>query len=140
MSIEQLESDLKEVTARCPKGTLVTASDMAAFLRDELLPLLALHIQETNEIDENVEMLLQRAGDILHEESAGLFLALIASAKILGQELKTRAAGDAKIQALVKEFEGLAEEAEALVHDITMPSEPEDALEDDAPAAEGSPQ
>jgi len=147
MSIEQLQQDLKQVAeaAKALAGPLVTPSEIAVFLRDNLVPLIESHIGESAEMDESIYGLVQEAEDVLHEDNAAVFAGIITSGAVLVTELGHRAGNDQRLLKLIKEWRALAKQGEQILEDITIPDDPEADAEGEGesmdaaetPAAEG---
>lgn len=134
MSIEQLQDDLKQVIGAVPSGPLVTAPEIAAYLKNNLLPLVESTVDELAEVDGSVGDLVTQAQDVLHEDSAQVFAGIIASGKVLISELRTRIGNDHRLLKAIKEWEELAKEGAQLLDDITIPDDEEEQPE--APAVE----
>lgn len=126
MSIEQLQEDLKALASRIPTGPLVTPAELAAYLKNDLVPFLSAVTTELEEVDGSVADLVQRAAEVLHEESAAVFAGIITSGAVLIAELKTRIGSDRRLQEAIKEWESLAKEGTQILEEITFPYEPED--------------
>lgn len=150
MSIEQLQADLEQVATACPTGPLVSAPDVADFLRNNLIPFIAAHVGETSEMDEAIDNLVHQEPDILHEETAGVFASIITSGRVLADELYKRIGTDQRLRALIKEYRDLAAKGSEILDEITV-MDPEDPEEEEPakeatpeveapPAAEGNPQ
>lgn len=129
MSIEQLKEDLKAVIGRVPTGPLTTAAEMGGYLKNDLLPFIESTVGEIEEMDGTIEDLVLHTEDVLHEESATVFVAIITGGMALVKELEDLAAktGDSqRLKPLIKEWRALAEQGSELLEDITMPDpEPE---------------
>jgi len=139
MSIEQLKQDLKDVTSALPTGPLVTAAEMSAYLKNNLLPFIESAITEMEEMDGSIEDLVVHGQEVLHEENAALFMALITSGTTLAKELEELAAktGDGKrIALLIKEWRDLAEQGAEVLEDITIPDPDAEPEPDETPAVE----
>jgi hypothetical protein len=141
MSIETLKTEIKAVVAAAPSGVLVTAPDLADYLRNNLLPLLEAVVTEVSEQDESIADLVEKASEILHTDSGSVFAALITAGRAIAAELRTRAGNDKRLLTMIKEFGELAEEGESILEDIVIPDteddddEPEETPETPAPVA-----
>lgn len=137
MPIDQLKNDLTDVIKACPSGPLTSAADLASYMQRELLPAMSLMVDEISEMDDVIESLVHRSDDILHEESATLFAALVESGSKIAAELRGRLAPTDPCHLLIKEFVGIAKEASELLDEITI-FEPEveedEAVEEPATA------
>jgi hypothetical protein len=142
MSIEQLKEDLKAVVGALPSGPLTTAAEMAAYMKNNLLPFVEAVVGELEEMDGNIEDLVMQAQDVLHEENAEVFAGIITSGIILAKELEELAAktGDSKrLQPLINEWRELASQGSELLEDITIPDpDPDQADPPETTEAEGA--
>jgi hypothetical protein len=134
MSIEQLREDLTQVAARIPSGPLTSAAELAAYIKNDLVPFIGSAVDEIEEIDESVGDLVNQTPDALHEETAAVFAGIIASGSVLAGELRARAGNDQRLLALLKEWGKLAEKGKELLDDITIPDEVDEAEETDGEA------
>jgi ABC-type transporter Mla subunit MlaD len=114
----------------------VTAGALGAYLKNDLVPFLSAVTTELEEVDGSVGDLVQRAAEVLHEESAAVFAGIITSGAVLINELKTRIGSDRRLQDAIKEWESLAKEGTQILDEIVFPYEPED--EDEAEQAQGT--
>jgi hypothetical protein len=141
MSIETLKDDLKAVISALPSGPLTTAADMAGYLKNNLLPLIETVVNEMEEMDGSIEDLVVHGQDVIHEETAAVFMGLITSGMTMAKELEDLAAktGDSKrLQPLIKEWRELAEQGAELLEDITIP-DPDADDPDETPAVQSTP-
>ena len=137
MSIETLKQDLKQVTLAIQKdalGPLVSAEDLAKFLRDNLLPWLEAAAEEVGEMDESIEDLVHQTPDVLHTDSSELFASVIAGGILLVNELRTRVGNDGRLLKLIREWTVQAKQAGELLEDITIPDEDGEEEGDEVPA------
>lgn len=139
MSIEQLKADLKEVMAAAPSGALVTAEEVAAFQRNNLLPLLETMFDEVGEMDDTIEDLVHRSADVLHVESAAVFAGIIEGAALLVAELKTRVGDDRRLLKAIREWSELAKQGQELLEEITILDPEDDEEEGDEEPDEPAP-
>lgn len=126
MSIDTLKEDLDQVVKAAPTGALVTGVDVAAFLTDNLLPLLQAFCGELSEQDACIEDLVSKSAEVLHTDSAAVFAGIIASGVAIAAELRTRAGNDRRLLAMIKEFGDLALEGKELLEDIVIPDDEDD--------------
>lgn len=142
MSIETLKEDLKAVAGALPSGPLTTAAEMAAYMKNNLLPFIESTVTEMEEMDGTIEDLVTQTPDVLHEEAAATFMGVITGGLALVAELEGLAAktGDGpRLKPLIKEWRDLAEQASELIEEITIPdpdADPDDAAE--TPAVEAA--
>jgi hypothetical protein len=121
MSVEQLQTDLKNVLERAPQGPLVTATEIGAFLGNEVLPFISAVVAEMADMDATIEEVYYQSEDVLHEESATVFSTIIKGARALLTELRTRAGTDARILQAIREWGQLADRGEQILTEITIP-------------------
>lgn len=131
MTMQQLQADLVAVKGALPLDP--TSADLLQYIKHNLLPLIEAHISETGEIDEAVANLVENAADVLHEDTAAVFGALIVAGQAVCKELKARMGNDAGCRNLIGEFERLAREGEQILQEVTV----QDDEEDDEPSPEG---
>lgn len=135
MSIETLEEDLKSLTTRCPDGPLVTVPDLVAFIKNDLVPYISAVVEEVVEHDAGIDSLFHNADDVLHEENASVFAAVITLGKQIGNELRVRVGTDKRLLAVLKEWNALLETASTLLTEIVVPDQDdEDEDEVETPA------
>ncbi len=132
MSIEQLKSDAAAVVAALPSGPLVSAADMAAYLKNNLLPLFADMVDELGEQDAAIAELVAGAVDVLHTDSSTVFRTLIeGGAKIIADlQAQIAALGGSvtgELAQAVSEWTSLAQDGREILDDVTF----DDADEDD---------
>ncbi len=135
MSIEQLKSDAAAVVAALPSGPLVSAADMAAYLKNNLLPLFGDFVDELGEMDAALAEMVTGAVDVLHTDNSAVFLTLIeGGAKIIADlqakivELGGTVTGE--IAQAIKEWDSLAADGREILEDVTFDG-PDDDDEDE---------
>lgn len=141
MSIETLQSDLKEIIARAKPGPgpETRGADAAwSFITNDLLPWMETLTDEIGQMDEAVYAAVQGTEDVLHSDSAELIVGLIASGAVLIRELETRIGNDQRVLALIREYKTISKEVSSLVEEITIPDEPDE--EPDEPEGKDAPQ
>lgn len=135
MSIEQLKSDTAEVVRALPLGPLTSAADVAAYMKNNFLPLFGDLVTELEEMDATIADLVSGAPDILHQESSMLFLAIIeGAAKIIGDlQAKLSQAGmevDPDLTKSMKEWYDLAADGRRTLEEVTFIDPDEDPAGD----------
>ena len=135
MSIEQLKSDAAAVVAALPTGPLTSAADMAAYLKNNLLPLVADVVDELGEMDGAIAELVTGSADVLHGDSSLVFLTLIeGGAKIIADlQAKVTELGGlvaAETSQAIKEWNSLAADGREILDEVTFESD-EDEEEGD---------
>ncbi len=135
MSIEQLKSDAAAVVAALPSGPLISAADMVAYMKNNLMPLIADFVEELGEMDGAIAELVSGAADVLHTDSSMVFLTLIeGAAKIIADLqaalVKFGAAVPGEIAQAIKEWNGLAAEGRQILEDVTF--DDDDGPDDDS--------
>lgn len=129
MSVEQLIADLSTlVQAVKGFGPLTSAPDIGAFLKQQLVPFVESMATELVEVNSDIEDLVFKSNDILHADTAELFVGVCVSGRVLMKELEQRAGNDRRVLDMIKEWRNLATQAEQVVKDITY-IEPEDEEE-----------
>lgn len=139
MTMEALESDFEEIkSATKTLGPLTTMSELATFLRTQLVPFIEAHVAETTEIDNCVSELLDRTEDILQPETAQVFAAAFAVSRAVAAKLveimpkdEAGKAADPKVHELLQQWEAFTVGAERLLEEITMPESDEDDEDED---------
>lgn len=134
MSVETLREDLKSNIASLKDLTALSPlDDYAKHLKDTLWPFMESMLEQIEDLDGCVEDLLNHAEDILQPETGALFLTVVTGGLGLVGELKKRLGpgDDPKILAAIAEFEKNANEATAVLTEITIPVQDEDEDEDD---------
>lgn len=128
MSIETLQDDLKEIIKRAAPGPERDESPTGAwsFMADNVLPWLETLIDEVGEMDAAIYAAVHGTEDVLHTESAQVFVGLIASGAVLIRELETRIGNDQRILGLIREYKTVSKEATALLQEITVPDDEDD--------------
>lgn len=126
MSIETLKEDAKRVIAALPTGITVTADQLSAFMRDNLLPLAESLIEEIGEVDGVVDDLVHQTQEVLHDESAEVFAGIITGGEVLVTELRTRCGNDQRILTLIRAWLELAKRGKQILEDVVVPEEYED--------------
>ena len=135
MSMEELEADTAQVVAAAKAlGPLTTTSDLVAFIKHNLTPLVTSAIAEIGEVDETVYGLVHESDDVLHEDTAKLFSEVIQGGAELARELAKLAAGDARIAGMIQAWQVKAKQAAEVLDDITSPDP--DAEDPEADTAE----
>ena len=130
MSIETLQADLKEIIKQAAPGDSPGVDAVWSFLKDNMLPWMENFVEEVGEMDGAFDALVNASEDVLHTESAQVFVGLIASGAVLIRELETRIGNDQRIMGLIREYKAVSKEATALLEEITLP-DPEDDDDDD---------
>lgn len=123
MSIDTLRQDLKQILESIPEGPLTAAADVAAYLRNNLVPFVSNVVDELSAVDDCVGALVNEAEDILHEDNAEVFAGIITSGKVLVGELRIRVGGDRRVLALIREYEILAAKGVQILDDIVVPDD-----------------
>lgn len=131
MSIEQLKSDTAEVVKALPSGPLTSAADVAAYMKNNFLPLFGDLVTELEEMDATIADLVSGAPDILHQESATLFLALIEGAAKIIAELRGKLSQhgieiEPPIAKAMKEWDDLATDGRRTLEEVTFIDPDED--------------
>lgn len=145
MSIEQLESDTKAVVSALPTGGLISAADMAAFMKNNFLPLFTDLVDELKAMDGAIADLASGAVEILHRDNASVFLALIEGGAKVIADLKAKllelgGKPSAELDQAIKEWNTLAEEGREILEEVTFVDTDDDEDQDDEnPADEESP-
>lgn len=136
MSMETLQKDFKEILAtvnKLPAGPNVTADDLVKHLKTQLYPLLESVIEEMVEMDTCIDELADIADgsdDVLCEDSAKLFGAIIAGGAAFAAELEKLAPGDAQAATAIAEYRALCERGTALLEEIVIPDTDDDDDDD----------
>lgn len=133
MSIVQLQEDLLAVTNAIPQGPLVSAADLSNYLKNNLVPLLSATVSELEEMDGAIGDIVNQTEDVLHQESAEVFMGIIASGLLLINELATRVGDDRRLLGAIKEWRKVAKKGEELINNITIPDDEDEVDEDEAP-------
>ncbi len=135
MSIEQLKSDAAAVVAALPSG-LISAADMAAYMKNNLLPLFSDFVDELGEMDAALAEMVTGAVDVLHTDNSVVFMTLIeGGAKIIADlqakivELGGTVTGE--IAQAIKEWDSLAADGREILEDVTFDGPDEDDDEDE---------
>lgn len=91
MSVETLKADLKANLAELAQMSelTVSAADILKHLKGTLWPMLEAVVDETSEIDDCVADMIAGAEDILQPETAEVFAAIIAGAKVAAAAVRT---------------------------------------------------
>jgi len=136
MSIEQLKSDAAAVVAALPSGPLISAADMAAYMKNNLLPLFADFVDELGEMDSALAEMVTGAADVLHTDNSAVFLTLIeGGAKIIADlQAKIAELGGAvsgELAQAIKEWDSLAADGREILEDVTFDDQDEDENQDD---------
>jgi len=138
MSIEQLKSDAAAVVAALPSGPQISAADMVAYMKNNLLPLFSDFVDELGEMDAALAEMVTGAVDVLHTDNSAVFLTLIeGGTKIIADlqakivELGGTVTGE--LAQAVKEWESLAADGREILEDVTFddPEDDEDENPDD---------
>lgn len=120
MSIETLKQDLRDNVAHL-NSIDPTAPALMGHLQNSLWPFLESLCEELDEMDESLEDVVHQSADVLHTDTAEVFAAIIAGGAVVAAELRKRVGNDAKLLAVIKEFnENLAQGREILA-EITLP-------------------
>jgi hypothetical protein len=130
VSIDTLKQDLKQVVESIPQGPLVTAADLADYIRTNLVPFVSNLVDELSEVDDCIGALVNEAEDILHEDNAKVFAGIIASGNLLVSELRIRVGNDKRVLSLVREYEILAAKGVQILGDIVVPDDPDEDPDD----------
>ena len=128
-SIETLQSDLKTCVASLDAlGPLASVQDVVAHLKMSVYPMIENVVTEVVEIDQITESLLNNAEDILQPETAQVFAGVLVGGAALCLELEKRLTlpADAKLLAGIKEWRALAQQAGAVLDEITVVVEDEE--------------
>jgi hypothetical protein len=125
MSIEQLKSDAAAVVAALPSGPLISAADMAAYMKNNLLPLFADLVDELGEMDAAVAELVTGSVDVLHTDSSTVFRTLIEGGTKIIADLQARiselgGAVTGELAQAIKEWASLAQEGREILEDVTF--------------------
>ncbi len=136
MSIEQLKSDAAAVVAALPSGPLISAADMVAYMKNNLLPLFSDFVDELGEMDAALAEMVTGAVDVLHTDNSVVFMTLIeGGAKIIADlqakivELGGTVTGE--IAQAIKEWDSLAADGREILEDVTFDGPDEDDDEDE---------
>ena len=143
MSIVQLQEDLQAISKAIPDGPLVSAAELRDYIRNNLVPFLSAQVSEVEEMDGAISDIVNQSEDVLHQESAEVFIAIITSGLLLINELATRIGNDQRLLAAIKEWKKVAKRGEEIVNDITIPDDEDedpDEVEASTPADASEPQ
>ncbi len=138
MTMETLQADMTDLSART-KGlsSLSTTGDLVDFLKKNLVPFIASHVDESVEIDGCVNDMLENAEDILQTETAEQFSRVIALGTALSDALSTRSPSPEEA-AVISEFRKEAATALATIAEITVLEVDDDEDEDETEGKEAS--
>lgn len=133
MPIDTLRDDLKaNMMALKDLNALSSNEDIIKHLKNVLWPYMESMVDQIEDVDGCVEDLLNHAEDILQPETGALFLAVITGAVSLANELKARLTpADTKLAAAIAELEKNANEATAVLTEITIPVEDDEEDDED---------
>lgn len=133
MSLEELEADLAANTAQVNAlGALTTTTDLVGFIKNTLWPFQQNLVGELSAMDGAMQDIVDGHEDILQEETAGLFAAVIAGANglIAILEKRLKLPEDTKLVKAIREWKKIAAEAGATIEEITVAAEPDDDEDD----------
>lgn len=135
MSIEELQTDLKANMEEARALVLdpdTSPTTVSSHLLNTLWPFLENVVAELSEQDDVVTDLIERNGDMLQPETAGIFAAIILGARGLAQaEIKRAGSTTAEMATFV----ALLDEGEQQLSEITIDVDDEDEEEDEDPDA-----
>jgi hypothetical protein len=138
MTMQQLLSDLAEVKKALPSAPLASSDDIATYLKHNLIPFIEAHVAETAEMDEALANLVEHEADLLHEETAAVFVSLIMSGREVARELAARMGNDQRLHKLLTEFRELCKQGEEILNEVTV-EDPDAESEPEQPEQSGPP-
>lgn len=133
MSIEDLEGDLERNLSDFTSTTWLTADDAKKYMADTLWPFLQNVVAEIRDQDNCIETLVNETDDILQADTAGIFAAVIVSAKMMMLELTkrlTKSPADVELLGKLKLIKPHLAKAEGTLEEITVFPEEDEGEEE----------
>ena len=103
--------------------------EVATYFNETLWPYLESLAEETAELERDLAIEIAESDDILHEETAAVFAAVIELGKRMADLLRQQATGPVK--ELVDAFDQIAPQATAILTDITIADNDDDDDDDE---------
>ncbi len=133
MALEDLQEDLRSNVAAAQK--LLSGdpeNPLIKHLVNSLWPFQEAVLEEMSEQAEALDELVDQTGDMIQAETAAVFAAVILVAQKLADELDRKLGpSELELRGLIVKARAAANEAAALLQDITIPSHPDDPDDDD---------